>query len=166
MHPLTSKYLSVKYVPCIRPSTNTCSHAFDKQLINFGQVHLMNNISQVWSMLLASLLLLLAASSAAPADALSAPAAGLTKRSLFDPSCTGVFDRQLLRRLRRVCDDCFNVFREPNVSTECRSVIYGFPFFFTFPTSIPFARYQFHCIWHGRLSKAPIFNTNHIFLQK
>nr|ADL27417.2 hyperglycemic hormone [Penaeus vannamei] len=85
----------------------------------------MTAFRMVWSMLLASLLLLLAASSAAPADALSAPAAGLTKRSLSDPSCTGVFDRQLLRRLRRVCDDCFNVFREPNVSTECRSNCYN-----------------------------------------
>nr|5B5I_A Chain A, Crustacean hyperglycemic hormones 1 [Penaeus japonicus]5B5I_B Chain B, Crustacean hyperglycemic hormones 1 [Penaeus japonicus] len=49
--------------------------------------------------------------------------------SLFDPSCTGVFDRQLLRRLGRVCDDCFNVFREPNVATECRSNCYNNPVF-------------------------------------
>nr|BBC21005.1 sinus gland peptide A precursor [Penaeus vannamei] len=85
----------------------------------------------MWSAIMASLLLLLAASSAAPADALSAPAAGLgadhglSKRSLFDPSCSGVFDRQLLRRLRRVCDDCFNVFREPNVAIDCRENCYN-----------------------------------------
>lgn len=120
-------------------------------------------------MLLASLLMLLVASSTAPADALSPPAAGLgadhsfTKRSLFDPSCTGVFDRQLLRRLSRVCDDCFNVFREPNVATECRSVtIYGFPYF-TFPVSIPFVQYRFHYMWHERLSKASTIKTNCLF---
>ncbi|XP_063591967.1 crustacean hyperglycemic hormones 1 [Penaeus indicus] len=91
----------------------------------------MTAFRMVWSMLLASLLLSLVASFTAPADAFSPPAAGLgadhgfTKRSLFDPSCTGVFDRQLLRRLSRVCDDCFNVFREPNVATECRSNCYN-----------------------------------------
>nr|Q9U5D2.1 RecName: Full=Crustacean hyperglycemic hormones 2; AltName: Full=Pej-SGP-II; Contains: RecName: Full=CHH precursor-related peptide 2; Short=CPRP 2; Contains: RecName: Full=Crustacean hyperglycemic hormone 2; Short=CHH 2; Flags: Precursor [Penaeus japonicus]BAA88339.1 hyperglycemic hormone [Penaeus japonicus] len=89
----------------------------------------------VWSALLASLLLLLLAPSASPVDAFSPPEASLTggqslsKRSLFDPSCTGVFDRQLLRRLGRVCDDCFNVFREPNVAMECRSNCYNNPVF-------------------------------------
>nr|BAJ23164.1 crustacean hyperglycemic hormone precursor [Metapenaeus ensis] len=49
----------------------------------------------------------------------------LGKRTLFDASCTGVYDRHLLLRLSRVCDDCYNVFREPNVSTECRSNCYN-----------------------------------------
>lgn len=44
----------------------------------------------------------------------------LSKRANFDPSCTGVYDRELLGRLSRLCDDCYNVFREPKVATECR----------------------------------------------
>nr|AAD45234.1 hyperglycemic hormone-like neuropeptide 43-2 [Metapenaeus ensis]AAD45235.1 hyperglycemic hormone-like neuropeptide 43-3 [Metapenaeus ensis]AAD45236.1 hyperglycemic hormone-like neuropeptide 43-4 [Metapenaeus ensis] len=45
----------------------------------------------------------------------------LVRRSLFDPSCSGVFDRELLGRLNRVCDDCYNVFRDPKVAMECKS---------------------------------------------
>nr|Q9NGP0.1 RecName: Full=Crustacean hyperglycemic hormones B; AltName: Full=MeCHH-B; Short=CHH-B; Contains: RecName: Full=CHH precursor-related peptide B; Short=CPRP B; Contains: RecName: Full=Crustacean hyperglycemic hormone B; Short=CHH B; Flags: Precursor [Metapenaeus ensis]AAF63028.1 hyperglycemic hormone CHH-B [Metapenaeus ensis] len=70
-------------------------------------------------------LLVVVASSwwASPVEAASSPRVDhrLVRRSLFDPSCTGVFDRELLGRLNRVCDDCYNVFREPKVATECRS---------------------------------------------
>nr|O97387.1 RecName: Full=Crustacean hyperglycemic hormones 5; AltName: Full=Pm-SGP-V; Contains: RecName: Full=CHH precursor-related peptide 5; Short=CPRP 5; Contains: RecName: Full=Crustacean hyperglycemic hormone 5; Short=CHH 5; Flags: Precursor [Penaeus monodon]AAC84146.1 hyperglycemic hormone homolog PmSGP-V precursor [Penaeus monodon] len=45
----------------------------------------------------------------------------LSKRANFDPSCAGVYDRELLGGLSRLCDDCYNVFREPKVATECRS---------------------------------------------
>ncbi|XP_027223578.2 crustacean hyperglycemic hormone 6 [Penaeus vannamei] len=45
----------------------------------------------------------------------------LRKRSIFDHSCTGVFDRELIGRLNRVCDDCYNVFRDTDVATGCRS---------------------------------------------
>lgn len=44
----------------------------------------------------------------------------LRKRSIFDHSCTGVFDRELIGRLNRVCDDCYNVFRDADVATGCR----------------------------------------------
>ncbi|XP_042861889.1 crustacean hyperglycemic hormone 6-like [Penaeus japonicus] len=48
----------------------------------------------------------------------------LNKRSIFDHSCTGVFDRELIGRLNRVCDDCYNVFRDVDVAAGCRSNCY------------------------------------------
>nr|O15982.1 RecName: Full=Crustacean hyperglycemic hormones 7; AltName: Full=Pej-SGP-VII; Contains: RecName: Full=CHH precursor-related peptide 7; Short=CPRP 7; Contains: RecName: Full=Crustacean hyperglycemic hormone 7; Short=CHH 7; Flags: Precursor [Penaeus japonicus]BAA22562.1 Pej-SGP-VII [Penaeus japonicus] len=53
----------------------------------------------------------------------------LNKRAAFDPSCTGVYDRELLGRLSRLCDDCYNVFREPKVAMECRSNCFFNPAF-------------------------------------
>ncbi|XP_069995705.1 crustacean hyperglycemic hormones 4-like [Penaeus vannamei] len=82
--------------------------------------------SQLWAA--ATALLVLAASSS-PAAARSLDAApssapsgshSLSKRSLFDPACTGIYDRQL----GLLCDDCYNVFREPKVATGCRSNCY------------------------------------------
>nr|Q94676.1 RecName: Full=Crustacean hyperglycemic hormones 3; AltName: Full=Pej-SGP-III; Contains: RecName: Full=CHH precursor-related peptide 3; Short=CPRP 3; Contains: RecName: Full=Crustacean hyperglycemic hormone 3; Short=CHH 3; Flags: Precursor [Penaeus japonicus]BAA13481.1 Pej-SGP-III precursor [Penaeus japonicus] len=73
------------------------------------------------------LLVLTASSSARSFDASPSATSGnhsLNKRSLFDPACTGIYDRQLLRKLGRLCDDCYNVFREPKVATGCRSNCY------------------------------------------
>ncbi|XP_063614444.1 crustacean hyperglycemic hormones-like [Penaeus indicus] len=45
----------------------------------------------------------------------------LDKRSLSFSSCTGVYDRELLVRLDRVCEDCYNLYRDVGVAAECRS---------------------------------------------
>lgn len=81
----------------------------------------------ITSQLSAALLVLAASSSPAAARSLdAAPSSAssgshsLSKRSLFDPACTGIYDRQLLGKLGRLCDDCYNVFREPKVATGCR----------------------------------------------
>ncbi|XP_069997466.1 crustacean hyperglycemic hormone [Penaeus vannamei] len=56
-------------------------------------------------------------------------ARSFNKRANFDPSCTGVYDRELLGRLSRLCDDCDNVYREPTVATGCRSSCFYNPVF-------------------------------------
>ncbi|ROT60594.1 crustacean hyperglycemic hormone 3 precursor [Penaeus vannamei] len=43
------------------------------------------------------------------------------KRSISFDSCTGVYDRELLVRLDRVCEDCYNLYRDTDVAVECRS---------------------------------------------
>ncbi|XP_076066843.1 molt-inhibiting hormone-like isoform X1 [Oratosquilla oratoria] len=43
----------------------------------------------------------------------------LAKRSLFDASCKGSYDRQMYKQLDRVCDDCYNLYRKPHVEFEC-----------------------------------------------
>ncbi|XP_027221929.2 crustacean hyperglycemic hormones [Penaeus vannamei] len=50
-----------------------------------------------------------------------AGAHSLHKRSLSFRSCTGVYDRELLARLDRVCEDCYNIYRDVGVAAECRS---------------------------------------------
>ncbi|XP_047483675.1 crustacean hyperglycemic hormones-like [Penaeus chinensis] len=59
-------------------------------------------------------------SQASPVTSL-AGAHALDKRSLSFRSCTGVYDRELLVRLDRVCEDCYNVYRDVGVAAECRS---------------------------------------------
>ncbi|XP_047483676.1 crustacean hyperglycemic hormones-like [Penaeus chinensis] len=59
-------------------------------------------------------------SQASPVTSL-AGALTLDKRSLSFRSCTGVYDRELHVRLDRVCEDCYNVYRDVGVAAECRS---------------------------------------------
>ncbi|XP_063591959.1 crustacean hyperglycemic hormone-like [Penaeus indicus] len=61
-----------------------------------------------------------------PTFILSAPGDSLTdqsinKRTVSFSSCTGVYDRELLVRLDRVCEDCYNLYRDVGVAAECRS---------------------------------------------
>ncbi|XP_066963258.1 crustacean hyperglycemic hormone B-like [Macrobrachium rosenbergii] len=49
----------------------------------------------------------------------------VNKRAIFDPTCKGIFDRGLLKKLEKVCEDCYNVYRKPYVGVECRSNCYG-----------------------------------------
>ncbi|XP_037788073.1 crustacean hyperglycemic hormones-like [Penaeus monodon] len=57
---------------------------------------------------------------ASPVNSLEG-AYALDKRNLSFRSCTGVYDRELLVRLDRVCEDCYNVYRDVGVAAECRS---------------------------------------------
>ena len=42
------------------------------------------------------------------------------KRRMFDPSCKGIYDRELFGALERVCESCYNLYRQAHVATECR----------------------------------------------
>lgn len=44
----------------------------------------------------------------------------LTKRSFFDIQCKGVYDKSIFARLDRICEDCYNLFREPQLHSLCR----------------------------------------------
>lgn len=43
----------------------------------------------------------------------------LSKRSFFDIQCKGVYDKTIFARLDRICEDCYNLFREPQVHLLC-----------------------------------------------
>ncbi|XP_063591958.1 crustacean hyperglycemic hormone-like [Penaeus indicus] len=47
-------------------------------------------------------------------------AQSINKRTVSFSSCTGVYDRELLVRLDRVCEDCYNLYRDVGVAAECR----------------------------------------------
>lgn len=44
----------------------------------------------------------------------------LTKRSFFNIQCKGVYDKSIFARLDRICEDCYNLFREPQLHSLCR----------------------------------------------
>ncbi|KAF7277993.1 hypothetical protein GWI33_008989 [Rhynchophorus ferrugineus] len=45
----------------------------------------------------------------------------LTKRSFFDIQCKGVYDKSIFARLDRICEDCYSLFREPQIHSLCMS---------------------------------------------
>ncbi|CAG9136472.1 unnamed protein product [Plutella xylostella] len=59
-------------------------------------------------------LLTLALGAAAP------PPHHVARRSFFNLQCKGVYDASIFARLDRICDDCYNLFREPELYTLCR----------------------------------------------
>ncbi|GAB0090333.1 ion transport peptide [Sergentomyia squamirostris] len=45
----------------------------------------------------------------------------LTKRSsFFDIECKGVFNKSIFFRLDRICEDCYSLFREPQLHSLCK----------------------------------------------
>nr|QOD39446.1 crustacean hyperglycemic hormone [Lysmata vittata] len=44
----------------------------------------------------------------------------LPKRAVLDQSCKGIYDRELFKKLDRVCEDCYNLYRKPYVGIDCR----------------------------------------------
>lgn len=87
----------------------------------------------VWLMALCALAAAVAVTGASPASERTThytnqqstvvlPVHHLTKRSFFDIQCKGVYDKSIFARLDRLCEDCYNLFREPQIHTLCRSV--------------------------------------------
>ncbi|GFQ81993.1 ion transport peptide-like [Trichonephila clavata] len=52
-----------------------------------------------------------------------------TKRSFSDLGCMGVYDKAKFARLDRVCEECYQLFRESDVHTFCRSNCFKNDFF-------------------------------------
>ncbi|KOX67835.1 Ion transport peptide [Melipona quadrifasciata] len=44
----------------------------------------------------------------------------LGKRSFIDIQCKGIYDKSIFARLDRICEDCYNLFREPQLHQLCR----------------------------------------------
>ncbi|XP_050682721.1 CHH-like protein [Leptidea sinapis] len=53
----------------------------------------------------------------------------VARRSFFNLQCKGVYDAAIFARLDRICDDCYNLFREPQLYTLCRSQCFTSPYF-------------------------------------
>ncbi|GFQ69755.1 ion transport peptide-like [Trichonephila clavata] len=45
----------------------------------------------------------------------------LQKRSFVQLGCMGLFDRSKFTRLATICEDCFELYREPDIHTHCMS---------------------------------------------
>lgn len=43
------------------------------------------------------------------------------KRSTFyDIHCKGIYDKSVFARVDQICEDCYNIFREPKLHSICR----------------------------------------------
>lgn len=73
----------------------------------------------VWVCVAFALLVDLASSS--PADYKSSVRQHhIAKRSFWDLDCKGVYDKSIFAKLDRICEDCYNLFREPSIHSLCR----------------------------------------------
>ncbi|XP_015607013.1 ion transport peptide isoform X2 [Cephus cinctus] len=81
------------------------------------------------SMLAWSVTLLLVSSCLGLADASVLMGHPLGKRSFMDIQCKGVYDKSLFARLDRICEDCYNLFREPQLHSLCRQDCFSTQYF-------------------------------------
>lgn len=44
----------------------------------------------------------------------------IIKRSFVGLGCLGVYDKAKFARLDRICEDCYQLYREPDIHTACR----------------------------------------------
>ncbi|XP_013162939.1 PREDICTED: CHH-like protein isoform X2 [Papilio xuthus] len=66
----------------------------------------------------------------APGAAASpAPAHHVARRSFFKLQCKGIYDASIFARLDRICDDCYNLFREPSLYNLCRQECFQSKYF-------------------------------------
>ncbi|XP_037046617.1 ion transport peptide [Bradysia coprophila] len=60
----------------------------------------------------------------------SLPHHSLAKRStFFEIECKGVFNKSIFYRLDRICEDCYQLFREPEIHQGCKAKCFGTEFF-------------------------------------
>ncbi|CAL8093541.1 unnamed protein product [Orchesella dallaii] len=85
----------------------------------------------------------------------------LSKRSFFDIQCKGVYDKGIFAKLDRICDDCYNLYREPQLHSLCRSNCFGSPYFKGCLDALLLGEEEgkfdemIEILGHGRVSKNP-----------
>ncbi|KAH0554409.1 hypothetical protein KQX54_010445 [Cotesia glomerata] len=132
---LSTTNLSVKLATSIPSARNqhTCQPVnllstsittMSGRIVNFSSPLYINrnfvSSSVLLSIIAWSVTILLISSCLDVADAGLVMGHSLGKRSYFDLGCKGVYDKSIFARLDRVCEDCFNLFREPQLHTLCR----------------------------------------------
>ncbi|CAG5043087.1 unnamed protein product [Parnassius apollo] len=73
------------------------------------------HLSSVRVALAAVLALVLGLAVASPS-----PPHHVARRSFFKLQCKGIYDASIFARLDRICDDCYNLFRDPSLYNLCR----------------------------------------------
>ncbi|CAH2042689.1 unnamed protein product, partial [Iphiclides podalirius] len=53
----------------------------------------------------------------------------VARRSFFKLQCKGIYDASIFARLDRICDDCYNLFREPSLYNLCRQKCFQSEYF-------------------------------------
>ena len=44
----------------------------------------------------------------------------MRKRNYVDLECRGMYDQRILTQLERICEDCYNLYKDPEVHQFCR----------------------------------------------
>ncbi|XP_018327509.1 CHH-like protein isoform X2 [Agrilus planipennis] len=88
----------------------------------------------VWLFILVTSLAMMQTTFCKPTSSLESSSMPLTfhhlaKRSFFDIECKGVYDKSIFARLDRICEDCYNLFREPELHSLCRSRCFSTQYF-------------------------------------
>ncbi|XP_055603697.1 ion transport peptide isoform X2 [Uranotaenia lowii] len=65
-----------------------------------------------------------------PLAAVALPHHNVSKRSLFfELECKGTFNKQIFYRLDRICEDCYSLFREPQILSFCKAECFTTDYF-------------------------------------
>ncbi|XP_065075583.1 ion transport peptide isoform X2 [Ochlerotatus camptorhynchus] len=65
-----------------------------------------------------------------PLAAVALPHHSVAKRSsFFDIECKGQFNKAIFYRLDRICEDCYSLFREPQILSFCKEECFGTDYF-------------------------------------
>ncbi|XP_021698754.1 ion transport peptide isoform X2 [Aedes aegypti] len=65
-----------------------------------------------------------------PLAAVALPHHSVAKRSsFFDIECKGQFNKAIFYRLDRICEDCYSLFREPQILSFCKEGCFGSEYF-------------------------------------
>lgn len=81
------------------------------------------SVSTVYVLLVNLLFLcwLMAVMEAGPVGSPTRTARDLHKRSFTGLGCLGVYDKSKFARAERVCEECYQMYREPEVHNACRN---------------------------------------------
>ncbi|XP_053594169.1 ion transport peptide [Microplitis demolitor] len=117
----------------INPLPSTSMTTMSGRILNLSSPLFINRSFICSSVLLSiiawSVTLLLISSCLDVADAGLVMGHPLGKRSYLDLGCKGVYDKSIFARLDRVCEDCYNLFREPQLHTLCRQDCFSTKYF-------------------------------------
>lgn len=65
-----------------------------------------------------------------PLAAVALPHHSVAKRSsFFDIECKGQFNKAIFYRLDRICEDCYSLFREPQILSFCKKSCFTTDYF-------------------------------------
>ncbi|XP_011334563.1 ion transport peptide isoform X2 [Ooceraea biroi] len=116
MYPSAAYYSSCSTLPSSTSTSRSSSPASSCPL-------LMSVLT--WSLML----LLISSCIGLGADAATLNGHPLGKRSFFDIQCKGVYDKSIFARLDRICEDCYNLFREPQLHMLCKQNCFSNQYF-------------------------------------
>ncbi|KAH0952956.1 hypothetical protein HN011_010814 [Eciton burchellii] len=129
MYPSAAYYSSCSTLPT-STSTSSSSSTPSSSSSSPSSSSSRSSCSLLMSVLTWSLMLLLISSCIGlGADAATLNGHPLGKRSFFDIQCKGVYDKSIFARLDRICEDCYNLFREPQLHMLCKKECFTTDYF-------------------------------------